>query len=204
MTVGLDLPDIRSIVGEPATAVRQKFIDRIDEHCRAFIALSPFLCLSTANASGEVDVSPRGDPPGFVRVLDERTLAIPERPGNRLIQSHTNLVQNPGIGLIFLIPGMAETLRVNGSAVVTDEPALLEAMAVDGKVPRLALRVTVRQAHLHCGRAIKRASLWSPDAWPDTSSLPRTSQILKDHVQLADLTIEQIDAITESLYRELY
>ncbi len=201
---GLGLAAIRSIVGEPTLPVQRKFVDHIDAHCAAFIAHSPFLCLSTANASGEVDVTPRGDPAGFVHVLGPRTLAIPERPGNRLIISHTNLAENPGIGLIFLIPGMPEVLRVNGTAIVTDDADLLATMAVGDKVPQLAIKVTVIRAHLHCGRAIKRAHLWSPEAWPDTATLPKPSQMVKDHVALEDLTLEQIDAMVEEVYRELY
>ncbi|MEJ0067875.1 MAG: MSMEG_1061 family FMN-dependent PPOX-type flavoprotein [Pseudomonadota bacterium] len=154
--------ELRALYGEPSGLAVVKQIDHIDPHCRHFIGLSPFLCLGSADSEGRQDVSPRGDMPGFVQVLDDHTLAIPDRPGNNRLDSLSNLQINPNVALIFLVPGVDETLRVNGLASLSTDPALLASMAVNGKAPKAAIKVAVREVYFHCGKALKRSKLWGP------------------------------------------
>src|SRR5689334_23365886 len=148
---------LRDLLGHPSELVIKKQLPALDRHCRNYIALSPFMLLGTANAAGDCDVSPRGDAPGFVAVLDDKYIAIPDRPGNRRIDSLRNIVQNGKVGLLFMIPGVEETLRINGRACLTREPALLERLTARGKVPTLAIGVEVEEAFLHCAKAFKRS-----------------------------------------------
>jgi PPOX class probable FMN-dependent enzyme len=172
---------------EPAERSVLKEHDNLDEHCRDFIARSPFVLLSTANAGGECDVSPKGGPPGFVGVLDERRLLIPDATGNRRLDSLQNVLENPRVGLLFLIPGLGETLRVNGRVELTRDPALLEGLATGGRPPKLALVVAVEQAYLHCAKCILRSHLWDSETWQDKGDLPSAAAILNDHIGLGDL-----------------
>ena len=172
--------DLRALHAPPSDLVKRKCVDRLDRHCRDFIALSPFLVLGTADAEGHADVSPRGDPPGFVKVLDDTTLLIPERPGNNLLDSLSNIVANPEVGLLFLIPGFDETLRVNGTAALVSEPAALAPLAVDGKAPKVAIRVSVREVYLHCARSFRRAKLWDPAARVPRETLPTLARMVMD------------------------
>jgi PPOX class probable FMN-dependent enzyme len=170
---------------------------------RHFISLSPFLCLGTSG-SGGADVTPRGDSPGFVHVLDDQTLLIPDWQGNNRLDSLTNVVANPDVGLLFLIPGVDETLRVNGSAAITMEPALLERWTANGKHPRSALRVTVREAYLHCAKALIRSKLWSDDYRIARAELPSYAQMLKDQGVTTQSVDELQAAIDESYATRLY
>src|SRR5947209_14783151 len=154
--------ELRAIIGEPKDAVRLKLHDRIGPLHRQFIERAPLVCVATADPDGGLDVSPRGDPPGFVRILDEHTLLVPERPGNRLADSLRNLLRDPRIGLLFVIPGVGDTFRVNGDAVIIDDPELLAPSAVEGKVPRLGVVVSVREAYTQCSKAFLRSDLWNP------------------------------------------
>ena len=172
--------DLRALHAPPSELVKKKCVDRLDRHCRDFIALSPFLVLGTANAEGKADVSPRGDPPGFVKVLDDRTLLIPDRPGNNLLDSLSNVVANPEVGLLFVIPGFDETLRVNGRAEVVRDPALLAPLAVEGKTPKVAIRVAVREVYLHCAKSFRRARLWDPAARVPRGTLPSLGKMVMD------------------------
>jgi PPOX class probable FMN-dependent enzyme len=149
----------------------------LNSQCRAFIANSPFVLVASADATGELDISPKGDPAGFVRVLDDTTLAIPDRPGNRRADTFLNLLQRPQVALLFLIPGKGETLRVNGSAVIVRDPWLREQMAVDGKVPELATVVTVREAFFHCPKCFARSGVWQPAQWPGAQALADCPQM---------------------------
>lgn len=176
--------------------------DRLDEHCRAFIARSPFALLSTANARGECDVSPKGGPPGFVTVIDDRRLLIPDATGNRRLDSLENILENPGVGLLFLIPRLGETLRVNGTAALTCDPALLDGLATGGHPPKLGLVVTVEQAYLHCAKAIMRSRLWDERTWPDEEELPSAAAILRDHIGIADLAASAA-ALAESYTKRM-
>jgi PPOX class probable FMN-dependent enzyme len=172
--------ELRALHAPTSDLVKKKCVDRLDRHCRDFIALSPFVVLGTANAEGKADVSPRGDPPGFVKVLDDRTLMIPDRPGNNLLDSLSNIVANPEVGLLFVIPGFDETLRVNGRAEVVRDAALLAPLAVEGKTPKVAIRVSVREVYLHCAKSFRRARLWDPAARVPRSTLPSLGKMVMD------------------------
>lgn len=169
---------LEAVLGEVHQLNLDKSMAALDEHCRTFLGLSTFLTIASSSAAGKMDVSPKGDPAGFVRVLDDTTLAIPERPGNRRADTFHNVLENPAVGLIFLVPGIDETLRVNGTAAITVAPDVLEPMAVSGRVPRLALLVTVEEVFFHCGKALKRSALWSDQGRVDRSVLPSMGELL--------------------------
>jgi hypothetical protein len=175
--------DLRALMGNAEGGAVTKVIDRIDEHCRRFIARSPFVVLATGSSTG-LDVSPKGDPAGFVRVIDERTLAIPDRPGNNRFDSYSNLLHDPRVGLIFLVPRRKETLRVAGRATIVRDADLRQSMAVDGHVPELALVVAVERAFFHCAKCMVRSHLWEPDRWPDTAGVSSLGEALRDHAKL--------------------
>jgi len=170
---------LRSLLGEPSDLVRSKVSDRLNELTRQFVERSPFLCLATSAADGTCDVSPRGDPAGFVRVLDDRTLLLPDRPGNRLADSHRNVLENPHVALLFIVPGVTDTFRVNGRATIVTDPELLEPCAVEGKVPKVGLRIEVEEAYTHCSKAFLRSQLWDPEQYVDRSELPSPGALLK-------------------------
>lgn len=169
---------LRSLIGEPSDVVRSKISDRLNDLTRQLVELSPFLCLATSAADGTCDVSPRGDPPGFVRILDERTLLLPDRPGNRLADSHRNILENPHVGLLFVIPGVSDTFRVNGRATIVTDAELLEPCAVEGKVPKLGLLIEIEACFTHCSKAFLRAQLWDPERYVERSELPSSGEIL--------------------------
>src|SRR5687768_13476080 len=171
---------LRELLGEPLEIVRAKVADRLNPLTRAFIERSPFAMLATADAHGNCDVSPRGDPAGFVRILDDVTLLIPERPGNRIADSLRNILQNPHVGLFFIVPGVTETFRVNGRAMLTTDRALLEPCAVEGKVPKLGILVDIEQAYTHCSKAFLRAEFWNPARFVDRSELPSNGEIHRE------------------------
>jgi PPOX class probable FMN-dependent enzyme len=180
------LHEVRELYGEPGEGVLRKELDHLDVHCRALIAHSPFVVVSTASATGQCDASPKGGPPGFVTVLDDRRLAFADARGNRRVDSLHNVLENPHVGMLFLIPGNGETLRVNGTAQLSRDPALLGRLATGGKPARLAVVVTVEQAYMHCAKAILRSRLWSPHEWPSAEELPSGAEIMADHSGLGD------------------
>lgn len=182
--------DLEAVLGRPNERVAAKVIDRLDIHCRRFIARCPFVLLASADAAGNIDVSPKGDPPGFVHVLDDTTLAIPERPGNRRADTFRNLLQNPHVGLIFLIPGKRETLRVSGKALIVRDADLRQGMAIDGRVPDLALVVQVREAFFHCAKCMVRSHLWEPANWPALDGLPTLAEAAIAHARLTQTVAE--------------
>ena len=196
------IEEIRASHEPPSRNAVLKEIAALDDNCRAFIAHSPFLVLATAAADGRCDAAPKGGPPGFVRVLDDERLLIPEAPGNRRFDSLANLLENPRVGLLFCIPGLEETLRVNGDAWLTRDPELLARVELGGKTPKLAIGVRVEQAYLHCGKAFRRSGLWRPDEWPDRSDMPSYAQMLRDHVAEPGLTVEAIEAASEESYTQ--
>ena len=191
--------ELRTVYGEPNERSKQKVLDHLDPHCRRFIALSPFCVLSTAGADGRADVSPRGDAPGFVAVADEHTLLVPDRPGNNQIDSLRNIVAQPRVGLLFLVPGMNETLRVSGTAEIVTDADVLEPLSMKGRPPVSVLRVTVERAFLHCAKALIRARLWDPAAQVERSNLPTYGQMLADQIQGADAV--SIDAALDEASR---
>ena len=171
---------LRALIGgEPADLTRSKISDRVNELTRQFIERSPFLCLATSAPDGTCDVSPRGDPAGFVRILDEQRLLIPERPGNRLADSLRNILRHPNVGLLFFIPGVGDTLRVNGRATIVDDPELLEGSVVEGKTPKLGLLIEIDEVFTHCSKAFLRSQLWDPARHIDRSELPSSGEILR-------------------------
>jgi PPOX class probable FMN-dependent enzyme len=191
--------DVVALYGSPVEAVVNKIIGGLDGHCRDFIALAPFVLIGTADQAGSCDVSPKGGPPGFVKVLDERRLAIPDAPGNKLVYSLRNIVASGRAGLLFLIPGMEETLRVNGRACLTRDPAVLQQLADEGKPPKVAIGIEVEEAFLHCAKAFKRSALWRPDEWPETDGLARAAQIWRDHMAL-DMTTQVVQEFVDDDY----
>lgn len=195
-----DEAQLRGVIGPPIPRSIQKEITRLDAHCRALIAASPFVLIASSDRAGRMDVSPKGDPPGFVQVLDDATLAIPDRPGNRRADTFANVLQNPGVGLLFVIPGKLETLRVNGRARIVRDAALLDRMAVKGKAPQLALVVTVEQAFIHCGKCMVRSRLWETGSWPDAAGLPSQAQCLVAHGRLSE-SVEEVQASIEEARR---
>jgi len=182
--------ELRAIIGPPAEITRAKIADRLNDLTRQFIERSPFVCVATARPDGGLDVSPRGDPPGFVRILDEKTLLLPERPGNRLADTLVNVLADPRVALLFLIPGVGDTFRVNGTAVVTDDAELLRPSAIEAKPPRLGLVVSVVEAYTQCAKALIRSELWNPERHIERSELPRHGDILKS-LSLPDLDVEE-------------
>ncbi|MET9001619.1 MSMEG_1061 family FMN-dependent PPOX-type flavoprotein [Amycolatopsis sp. Hca4] len=193
--------EVRARLGEPEAMIKAKIGDRIDPHARRFIAHSPFLTLATADAAGRADCSPRGDYPGFVKVLDEHTLALPDRPGNKIADSFRNIAENDGVGLLFFVPGMRETLRVNGSAYVTDEPDVLARMRTEAKAPMLAIVVDVAEVYFHCGRALIRSRLWDPASQALAAELPSPGEIAAEKMNIDPALL---DRLLEDGYRKLY
>jgi uncharacterized protein len=189
-----DPAQFRELMGEPPPACVAKTIAVLDRHCRAFIARSPFVLIASSNAGGQMDISPKGDAFGFVRVLDEGTLAIPDRPGNRRADTFTNVLENPKVGLIFFVPGKSETLRVSGSARIVRDADLRESMAARGKTPDFALVVEVQEAFFHCSKCILRSSLWMPQAWPALDGLPNLAQTMIDAAALP-MPVEALEEI---------
>lgn len=171
--------ELRAIIGEPSELVVSKLADRLNALTRQFVERSPFVCVATKLPGGGIDVSPRGDPAGFVRILDERTLLLPDRPGNRIADTLTNLLADPSIGLLFLIPGVGDSFRVNGTGVITDDPELLAPSAVGGSVPRLGIVVSIAEAYTQCSKALIRSDLWNPERHIDRSELPSSGEILR-------------------------
>ena len=184
---------LRDAIGTPPPSVVAKLIHRLDDICRDFIARSPFLIVSTANPDGHIDISPKGDPPGFVKVLDDRRIAIPDRPGNRRADSFTNLLRDPRVGVMFIVPGFGEVLRIRGEGRIVRDRALRETMAVGGKVPALALVVYVEDAFMHCPKCMIRGGVWTPESWPDTEGLPDIGRAMRVHTHSAQTAQEQFD-----------
>lgn len=176
------LERLLALFGPTSAIAAAKAIPRLDVHCRNFIALSPFLVIGSSDREGRADTSPKGDPPGFVRVLDDRTLAIPDRPGNNRLDTLRNILENPEVAAIFFVPGVDETLRVNGAASLTDEPAMLAPFAGRSRPPRLAIRVDVAQAYLHCAKALMRSALWDPASRIERSRLPTMGEMIHDQI----------------------
>lgn len=192
---------LRALYGPPSELAARKCLPKLDEHCRHFIERSPFVCLSSAAADGSADISPRGDAPGFVRVLDEQTLFVPDRLGNNRIDTLRNLMLNPHVGLLFLIPGIDETLRVNGVARVVLRSELLDESTVGGKTPRSGLLVEVREAFLQCAKALKRSKLWADDYRLTREQMPTLGKMLADQLCLAT-PVSELDALIDKAYRE--
>lgn len=199
-----DTVGLREIIGEPMELAATKEMPALDKHCRHFISLSPFLCLSSMSAAGKADVSPRGDPPGFVKVLDDRTVLIPDRKGNRRLDTMENILEQPSVAVIFFVPGVEETLRLNGKASITRDPALLDDMAVQGQAPTLGIRIEIDTVYFHCAKALKRSRLWDAETQIDRSEFPRYGQIIKDQRDPGGSADEIEDYVQTNYKTEMY
>ena len=183
----------------PTDGSIRKELKALDGHCRSFIGKSPFVLIGSSDGAGNADVTPKGDRPGFAAVLDDRTIAIPDRPGNNRLDTLENILRNPSVGLLFLIPGMNETLRVNGDARITVDAGLRKRLAVDGKEPQSVIVVTVKAAYMHCAKAFMRSDLWKPDTWYDRATLPTLGKILSDQMAHAE-TPDDFDRSLDEAY----
>lgn len=185
--------ELRALIGTPAAVVCAKVTDRLNPLTRQYIERSPFLCIATSDADGNCDLSPRGDPAGFVRIIDDRTLLLPERPGNRIADTLRNVLANPHVGLLFLVPGVTETFRVNGRASLTTDPELLAPCAVEGKVPKLGILVEMDEAYTQCSKALLRSRLWDPARFLSPADLPTNGEIHRA-IQGGDFDADAYDA----------
>ena len=195
--------ELRSIykTPEPTAGSIRKELNKLDGHCRSFIARSPFVLIGSSDGKGNADVTPKGDKPGFAAILDDSTIAIPDRPGNNRLDTLENIVANPAVGLLFLIPGMNETLRVNGEARIAVDAALRERLTVEGKPPQSVVIVTVKAAYMHCAKAFMRSELWKPESWPDRGTMPTLGQILRDQMAV-DRTAKETDRWLDDAYKQ--
>lgn len=175
---------LQELFGSPHEAVVQKSVDRIDEHIRHYLSMSPLFFLSSSDGSGRCDTSPRGDEAGFVKPLDDRRIIYPERVGNRRIDSLLNMLQNPQVGMLFIIPGMQEVLRLNGRVSLTENAELIESMGWSGKSPSLAVVVEAQECFIHCPRALKASDIWNSESWPSAEALPSPGEMFKAHLRM--------------------
>jgi len=195
--------ELTCLYGEPTILAKKKNLDHIDAHARAFIERSPFLVLSTADAAGWPDSSPRGDPPGFVALEGRRTLLVPDRPGNNRVDSFNNVIANPKVGLLFLVPGHSHSLRVNGTARLINDEELCKRFAVQGKAAHAVLEVTALEVFFHCGKSLIRSRLWEPAQWPDRTGLASLGSALADQIGTVDKTTAE-KMVAESIAKRLY
>jgi PPOX class probable FMN-dependent enzyme len=196
----MDETALRDIIGHPAELTQKKIVDRLTPLTRPFVERSPFVCVATARPDGGLDISPRGDPAGFVRILDDRTLLLPERPGNKLADTLTNLLEDDRIALLFLIPGIGETLRVNGHARIVDDAELLSASAVEGKLPKLGILVEIEEAYPQCPKALLRSDLWNAEKHVARDELPSPGEIMRATAD-PELDIEEYERERDERYR---
>jgi PPOX class probable FMN-dependent enzyme len=194
------LDELRNAFEPTHEVAVQKQLRRIDAHSRRFIERSPFLLIGSQDGSAKGDVSPKGDQPGFVRILDDQTLAIPDRPGNNRLDTWENVVANPAVGLLFMIPGMNETLRINGEARLTLDSDVCAQLHVNGRPALAVLIVKVREVYMHCAKAFIRSKLWSPETWPARSDMPTLGEMLKDQARLA-ASAQEFDGILDEAYK---
>jgi PPOX class probable FMN-dependent enzyme len=196
--------ELRAVLGAPHEKAVAKVVTTIDDYSRRFIASSPFLVIGSSGNSGMIDVSPKGDPAGFVRVLDEKTLAIPDRIGNARLDTFRNILDNPNVGLIFIIPGITYTLRVSGKAMIVRDQDLRESMAVNGKAPDHAIVVAVEHVLTHCAKCMVRSGMWQPAKWPDPAAVPPFAETLAAHGRLADTIAELEELLDRDTREKLY
>lgn len=170
---------LRALLGEPLPLVVSKCVDRLNHQTRRFIEQSPFVCLATSDGAGHCDVSPRGDPAGFVRILDDKTLLVPERPGNKIADSLRNILANPRVAILFVLPGLGDSFRVNGRATLVTDEALLAPCAVEGKVPTLGIVVDIEEAYTQCPKAFIRSALWDAAKFLPREALPTSGEVFR-------------------------
>ncbi|MCG7505068.1 pyridoxamine 5'-phosphate oxidase family protein [Mesorhizobium retamae] len=197
-----DETSLRGLFEATHALAKQKFQKTLGPHAQEFIRRSPFLCIGTQDLDGKADVSPRGDPVGFVKILDERTLAIPDRPGNNRLDSLVNILANPNVGLLFIVPGFDDTLRVNGRATLVTDPELMNSMSVNGRAPKLAIVVEVTEVFMHCAKAFRRSHLWNPDHFQNRTEMPSLIKIILDETTGAPIDNDEMRKIDEDLEDE--
>ncbi len=191
--------ELRAHFGQVSPLAEKKVLHHLDRFCRDFIALSPFLVLASGDGKGNADASPRGDGPGFVAVLDDKTLLIPDRRGNNRVDTFGNILASPGVGLIFFVPGINETLRINGKAEIAQDPTLLAPLTVQNVTPTIGLKVHVEECYFHCGKALMRAKLWNPEAQVERHSFPTLGRIIAE--QTAAVSVDVAEKTMEEAYR---
>jgi PPOX class probable FMN-dependent enzyme len=196
--------ELRTLFGEPSERAVKKQQSSLDEYCRAIIAASPFALVGTSGTSGRCDVSPRGDGPGFALVLDDHTIALPERPGNKRTDSLTNILENPHVGVLFIVPGKTETLRVNGRARIARDVWLLERLAFQGKRPLVAIVIVIEECFGHCAKAFLRSHLWEPETWPAADALPSLAEMIVAQVKPEGMTVADVERAHAEAYTRLY
>jgi uncharacterized protein len=194
---------LRELSKQPSSRAQGKVIDHIDAICRRFIAACPFVMVASRGEDGRMDLSPKGDPPGFVTVLDEKTIAIPDRPGNHRLDTFENLLTHSEVGLLFMIPGNGDTLRVSGTGRIVRDSSLAARLAVHGKPPELVLVVSVEEAFMHCPKCIIRSRLWSPEHWPDRLNVPSLAEAIVAHAKPSE-TVTEVQAIIDDSTARLY
>lgn len=194
-----DEESLRSIFPPTHALAADKCLDHLDKHAKAYLARSPFMCIGTQSESGKADVSPRGDPCGFVKVLDEKTLLIPDRPGNNRLDTLSNILSNPSVGLLFMIPGFDDTMRVNGNAKITRDPDLLSMLVVKDRAPSVAIIIEVSEVFLHCAKAFRRSNLWDPTQLQDRSEMPSLINIVLEQTTGAPDDPKELDKLDADL-----
>jgi len=195
---------LRTLYRSPGEGAVRKELRRLDAHSKNFIGNSPFVLIGSSDSKGNADVTPKGDRPGFAAILDDNTIAIPDRPGNNRLDTLENIIVNPAVGLLFLIPNMNETLRVNGEARITADAALRERLSVDGKAPISVIVVKVKAAYMHCAKAFLRSDLWNPPSWPPRAAMPTLGEILKDQLALPESSAETDRWLDESYAKSMW
>jgi PPOX class probable FMN-dependent enzyme len=193
---------LRVKMGEVSELAAKKTLVRLDKYARTFIERSPFLCIGTADENGRADVSPRGDPPGFVRIVDDVTLIIPDRPGNNRVDTMQNIIANPQVGIIFLIPGIDDTRRVNGTAEIIDDPAALAPAAINGRAPKLGIKVKVEEVFFHCAKAFRRSKLWEQGSHQDRGFLPGLAHMVMEQARACEVDTEESDKVEAEIQEE--
>ncbi|WP_050602103.1 MSMEG_1061 family FMN-dependent PPOX-type flavoprotein [Ruegeria sp. 6PALISEP08] len=196
--------ELRQISGHPLPQIIAKEMPSLDQMCRDFIATSPFCLIASANPDGYLDISPRGDPPGFVQVLSDTLIAIPDRPGNKRVDTFHNVLKDPRVSVIFFVPGKLETLRIRGAARICADPQLLESMAIDGHAPKLALLIHVETVFAHCPKCVIRSHLWQPEDWPDSANLPNMNAMMVKHARIKATPEEWFETLKEKGELDLY
>ena len=194
--------ELRAKLGDVHELAAAKALPKLDKYARAYIARSPFLCIGTSDADGNADVSPRGDPPGFVRIIDDETLIIPDRPGNNRADTMLNIIANPNVGLLFMIPGIDDTVRVNGKAELIDDREALVPATVNGKAPKLGIRIKIEEVFFHCAKAFRRSKLWDPSTHADRSFLPGLARIVMEQVRACEVAEAEAQAVEAAIQEE--
>ena len=192
--------ELRTVYREAKGGAVLKELKKLEQHAKGFLSRCPFVVIGSQDAEGNADATPKGDKPGFVKVLDDTTIAIPDRPGNNRLDTWENIIQNPAVGLLFLIPGMNETLRINGIARLTTDDDLRQEFAVDGRPALAVMVVEIKAVYMHCAKAFIRSGLWKPESWPDRSEMPTLGEIMRDQLASAD-SASAIDERLDENYR---